>query len=197
MQFPQLDKYRNPISWVAIISLIFIFLGLSSVFSINIPNSDDYKQLFHFVLNYLEASSFVEKSALIFEQKNEHRIALLRFFTLLDWSIFGKLNFTHSIFAGNIALVGCFFLMWRYLHKQGMGIYHVLPLALLFFVPVFEINTWSAAGFPYNFVTLFILITPFLLQKDSSIHFSLAILTAALATFTFGNGLLAFLIAYP
>ena len=197
MKIPFLDKYRNPLSWLAIIGLIFIFLGISTVFSINIPNSDDYKQLFHFSLNYLESTTFFEKLSLVFEQKNEHRIAALRFFTLLDWSIFGKVNFTHSIFAGNVSFVFCFFLLWRYFHKKNTEIIYLLPVALLFFVPVFEINSWSAAGFPYNFVTLFILLTPFLLQKDSKTFFILAILSAVLATFTFGNGFIAFLIAYP
>lgn len=164
----------------------------------NFPYEDDLNSALSFIADYQFGElSFWEKLKLIFSQYNEHRIVFDRLIFLLDYALFGQLNFTHLIFIGNIAplLIGYLFMKVVF---RGMPLNQkllfLLPVAYsLFSFQYWELSTWSMAALQNLYVIPFALFSLYSLCKPGRNAFILAAGAAVLATYTSGNGLFTFM----
>lgn len=181
-----------PLSICAAIIISFFFLILKN--SVNIPNGDDMYCLLLFTQQFQDASGVVERFQLLIQQWVEHRIVFSRLSALASYALHGgQVNFVTIIFLGNLSLVGFVLLFRKMLLKLGVSMYYLIPVVLTLFSPImYEGNLWAGACTVYMPVCLMGLLTAYLLAHPSRGRFVAALGVALLATFSFGNGMFAF-----
>jgi len=95
-----------------------------------------------------------------------------------------------SLFINSITI-----LFWKVIQKTGVSLFYLIPVVLTLFSPVtYEANLWAGASTVYmpgaflGLLTIYLLVYPL----DDSWGLILPILTALLATYSFGNGMFTF-----
>ncbi|MCE7061970.1 hypothetical protein [Dyadobacter sp. CY343] len=102
----------------------------------------------------------------------------------------------YNILIGNFTLVGFTILFWKLIKRTGTSLYYLIPVVLTLFSPVtYEANLWAGASTVYMPVAFLGLLTIYLLVYHGRAGAILALLTALLATFSFGNGMFSFVAA--
>lgn len=174
-------------------SLIIFYFVIVVSNSVNIPNGDDLYCLLLFTQEFQDAPSWTTRFELITQQWVEHRIVYSRFTALLSYWITGQVNFIAIIIIGNMTLVGFTALFWKLIKRTGVSMYYLIPVVLILFSPVmYEANVWAGACTVYMPVCFLGLLTIYLLVNKPKTGFVTGLLTALLATFSFGNGMFAF-----
>ena len=171
-----------------------IFLGY---FAIDVPQGDDFELILHLLSNYVSAGNdYAQKVSLLTAQFVEHRLFYTRFVVLLQYLLTGQVSFYLIILIGNLSLLGIFIVCWRQLKIAGYSLLYLLPVSLILFQPCYSYDgvLWPAATLAYNSVSFFAILTIHWLSSRRKSHFGLAILCAALCTYTFGNGILILLV---
>ncbi len=166
----------------------------------NIPHWDDYDAALGFLNTFLQSDSWLDQAKLIVSQHNEHRIALTRVLTLLTYWVLGEAHFPSLIFLGNFFLagtLGVLALIHREHFKEPLrGLWYFIPISFIFINLQFHENTlWAMASLQNFGVLMMALGALYLLNKaQEGMYFVGAVLMAAAAVFTSGNGLLVLLI---
>src|SRR5208282_3307673 len=171
-----------------------IFFWTIFRYSINIPYWDDY-DILDFVLKFLDLKNLKDKTALIFAQHNEHRIAFDRMVALIDYYLYGGINFKHLIFIGNISLIGLTLVLFRAFRIEKDKFLYFIPAIYLLFQPQYwETIFWAMASLANLYVLFFAFLSIYFATKPSQRNFFLAVFFAILATFTSGSGMFVFLV---
>jgi hypothetical protein len=172
------------------ITVFCIFLGY---FAVDVPQGDDFELILHFLSNYVSSGNdYSEKISLLTAQFVEHRLLYTRIVVLFQYLLTGKVSFYLIIFIGNLSLLGILLVCWRQLKTAGYSVVYLLPVSLILFQPCYSYDgvLWPAATLAYNSVSFFALLTIHWLASRKRVHFWLALASAALCTYTFGNGIL-------
>ena len=181
-------------------SLFFILLALTCLaslyFAVNIPHLDDYDQTLGFLTRY-ENSHGWDRLLLIFSERNEHRTAIFRIISVLDYSIFGKINLIHIIAVINVFFIGIAVLIFKLFRQISTDNSHFIPVLLILAVPAWGFFNWSSAGATYGPTIFFSLLAIYLLTGNSNRSFYLALISAILAVMSSGGGFVIFLAAIP
>ena len=93
--------------------IALIYFSVVFILSDNIPYLDDYTVEQNFLLRYIQSSTMSEKTNLLIEQHNEHRLLFTRLVTLVVYFLTGKLNYCAYIIIANIMLAGLGLLMYK------------------------------------------------------------------------------------
>jgi hypothetical protein len=169
---------------------VFIYFWVWDYYALNIPKWDDHA-LKAFLVDYLQAPDWPGKVEALFQQHNEHRILVTRFVSLLDYSIFGALNFKRLMLYGNIVLLGVVVLWWLLLKKNNKPYYTLLPVPFVWLtLSHYENMYWGMASVQNFGVVVLVVWALYCCVSTSRVVFSIAFLLAALACLTSGNGLL-------
>lgn len=169
---------------------IGVFFGIWDFYALNIPKWDDHA-LKAFIVEYSQAGSWQEKLKAIFKQHNEHRIALDRIFTWLDFSIFGTLNYRHLMTIGNLLLLGVIPLWYILLKNNKKPLFALVPVPFIWLTLSFWENMyWGMAAIQNFGVITLALWTIYLAVNPKHIYFALAILMGALTISTSAIGIL-------
>lgn len=169
---------------------IFVYFGVWDYYAINIPKWDDHA-LKAFIVEYAQAGTWQQKLKAIFKQHNEHRIALDRVFTWLDFSIFGTLNYRHLMLVGNLLLLGAIPLWYVLLKNNKKPLFALVPVAFIWPTLAFWENMYWGMASMQNFgVVTLALWTIYLCVQPKPLLFALSILVGGLTVSTSGNGLL-------
>jgi hypothetical protein len=175
-------------------NLILLYFILIITNAVNIPNGDDLYCLLLFTQQFQDAPDWTERFRLITAQWVEHRIVYSRFTALLSYWLTSQVNFVTILIIGNLTLVGFTVLFWKLIKRTGVSMYYLIPVVLVLFSPVmYEANLWAGASTVYMPVCFLGLLTVFLLADNPKTGFVLAVFTAVLATFSFGNGMFSFI----
>lgn len=194
------------------ISPVILMAYLFNRYAVNIPHWDDHA-LKGFILNLDFAKSFSEKFKLYFAFHNEHRIVFTRFITWLIVKFNGTIDYRIMMIVGNSAILGIWVYFISCVNKYQLSAWYIAISGwLLFSLAIAENLFWGMASVQ-NFWVIFWALTTFyllvygemadmrnpfvnksraLLPTHSINRFMLyaAMLTALLALFTSGNGLL-------
>lgn len=184
-------------------TLFYIGLGLSILpiityyafvfyYAVNIPFYDEYFGSLGWIDQYKQ-KDFPNNMLLLFGQANEHRIFTFYFSVLSQYLILGEVNYRYLILIGNIGMMGLLYISFRLENKFRNNLLLFLPVILLLFVPIHEISDWGMLTIQGIVQYLLVFSSLALLNKQGKIYFSLAILLAALATFSFGSGMFTFI----
>src|SRR5262249_23068928 len=110
--------------------------------AVNVPYEDDLPVGLQFISEYQQTRNLGEKLRLIYAQHNEHRIVPTRLAFLIDYTLFGEMNFRHIALLGNLSLLFTLGLLF-----QSSFRHLSLPRRLLYFVPVpfllFQLHYWE------------------------------------------------------
>ncbi|GAB3994748.1 hypothetical protein GCM10028807_33080 [Spirosoma daeguense] len=166
---------------------VLVFVLVWKAYALNIPKWDDHA-LRAFLYYSHQETTFSGKIYQLFRQHNEHRIVLDRIITLLDYSLFGKLNFIHLMVAGILSLIGLLTVFIAVLNRAGKSVLYAVPAALLIFnLSHWENMYWGMASLQNFSVVLWIIAAFYFLSYTNQL--GLAFIAAVLATITSGNGL--------
>jgi hypothetical protein len=140
---PKLDftKYLLNV-WIFIPAIIYMVVV--NRFIVNIPYQDDYDGVLRFLTDY-KAASFGDKLGLLFRQHGEHRILSSRIYSILDAAIFGKVNFKHLVFLGNLQLVIVFGFLVMFIKKAMPKDWKIASFLLGFCI--FDLSSYENADF--------------------------------------------------
>jgi hypothetical protein len=195
----RLGKHPHIYFFISFIPILFFFL-IQNKFIVNAPYSDDWNAINGLVIRYFSAGdSFFEKLSLIIGQNNEHREGYLSIIAIIQFWIFGNINYKLFDLLGSISILGVFFILYGYILKFKKPRWIILPIAFILFNFLYYQNSfWAICALQNNTILFFVLVTfYFLVDLNSKFKFTLALLFAVLATFTSGNGLLVFISALP
>jgi len=179
---------------LGIVFILPILVHFWAVFKygLNIPFWDDFDTVFSFLIKYLDAGTIFEKLQLVFAQHTEHRFALNKIITLLNYYI-SNIDFKLLLIIGNLALIGVLAILYRSCTILKNKLFLLIPITLLIFQPQYnESIYWATAALANFYILLFAFLSIFLLSKNKKLYFYLSIIFALFATFTMGNGLFVF-----
>lgn len=179
----------NIIIGLLILIPVGIYFGVWDYYAINIPKWDDHA-LKAFLLEFHNAVTTKAEIAAVFRQHNEHRIALTRLFSLLDFSIFGKLNYRHLMMIGNVLLLAVIPLWYILLKNNKKPLFALVPVPFLWLtLSMWENMYWGMASIQNFGVVALTLWTLYLCVSPKPVPFGVSILLAAVTIFTSPNGI--------
>ena len=166
-------------------------------YAYNVPLFDDIADVLWFLTNFKEAQGAGEVFSGLFDQHNDHRTLSSRLVYLTVYQLQGEINFRVLVFVANLALPLVLCLLYLPLRQYRASILVIVPAALLLFqLRAYGITLWSMAAFAYFYVYLYGFASLYCLHKVSGRRFSLAILFAALSTFSLASGQLIWLVGF-
>ncbi|GGB99341.1 hypothetical protein [Dyadobacter sediminis] len=177
------------VSLILLLPLV-IYFTVWDYYAINIPKWDDHA-LKTFILEYAGAENGQQKIRALFKQHNEHRIALTRFITWIDFCIAGGVNYRHLMLAGNLLLLGIIPLWHDILKKSKKPLFALVPVPFLWLTLAFWENMyWGMAAIQNFGVVTLALWTLYLCINPRIFPFLMSFFLAGLTILTSGNGLL-------
>ncbi len=163
-------------------------------YAVNAPFWDDYEVFLHFLNQFQSSKGLLYRIHLLFSQDLEHRVVFPRAVALLDYAVFGKIDFVHLTVIGNLGLVFIVLLLCVYLAKRG-----VKPLNLAVVVvtmcsfSLYEDMLWASASLQQYYELFFSLAAIFFFTRSGSTGDLIAgLLLSTIASFTQAGGLILF-----
>lgn len=105
------DYSKKAFMLIALLPII-IYLWAILKYTVNMPFWDDYDSILNWINRFiLHHDNLKYVMSMLLEQHNEHRILFDRVFILLDYYLFGSINFIYLSFVGYLGLFALFGLM--------------------------------------------------------------------------------------
>lgn len=169
--------------------MIFAFYTLRN--AINVPMWDDYDAILAFLNSFITSATLKGKIGLIFQQHNEHRMILDKFFVLMQYFISGKVDFSGLILIGNSGYILLVSLIIIQLRKIGLTLFQLIPVPyLLFSFTHYENMFFATPSIQYYWSALFAFIFFIFLVDQRKLV--LTCLLYGATVFTMGGGLILF-----
>lgn len=158
----------------------------------NIPYGDDYDAILVTLLRFQQATGWREIILLITARHNEHCIALCRIAAILDYLVFGKVNFVRLALYGDFFLVGIALVMIRAAGVWRQAMAWPPVFLTLFGLRHYESEFWAMAALSNYAVIFFAFLAVYFLTQEKQTCFLAACLSAAAGSFSQANGILVF-----
>lgn len=177
-------------SKLLIFTPICFYFALIKIYGVNAPWFDDLRDILEFMIQFFDANSLQEKFALLFKQHNPNRTFVSHVIYLLQYQMFGSLNFNHLMLIANLSAAGLFLTYLYLFNKSNHSIFIAIGVSLLIFQPSpLNVMFWAMAGLSAYLVLLFAFLSLVFLEKNSYKNTFIAALFAYLAIFTNANGI--------
>lgn len=182
-----MSKTRNRLMWIVGLTPVLFFVFVVIRYSVNVPWFDDFDPFPDFLRKWILSEGFVEKTKLLFQPNNEHRMVFGKGITVLYYALTGTLNFTFLHIAGMLFTLGTLLLIWKAFRRAKLPMYFFLPVPFLLFQLQYHlIFLWAICSLQHQPVVFFVCLSMFLLAKN---RLGLAILAALCANFAMSNGI--------
>ncbi|MFL0162612.1 hypothetical protein [Aquirufa salirivi] len=189
-----MPKALSYISAIVIFTLIGIFVCYIQYFSFDFPFQDDVTLLEFINTTKNTPWNWSQFFSSLFRVDNDHAIVIPRIITWIDYLIFGQVNFQHLIWLNLCELLIILYLLFRLFKRQQIHLVYFIPVAFMWLQPQYhEVSNWAITGLQHGHVTLFLLISLYLITEDKAYALVWAIVLAYFASFTFGNGFIVFI----
>ena len=192
-------KQKNIFLIIAVLPALIFYLFFLK-YGINAPYADDLGAINSMVIRFYHGGdSFFEKIILLFAQCNGHREFYLATVSVIQYAIFGEINFLVLDFIGGLASLGILFIFYRIIKKYNLASWLIIPISFILFNLTYYHNIfWAVCALQHNSLPFFVLLNIYVLDgKQSLKRFSFSIILAILAVFTSANGFLLFIAAFP
>jgi len=162
--------------------------------AVNVPVWDDYGTTLEFADNWFMQTTLADKCRLIAAPFYESRMITLRTLNSILLLLTGEINFKTIILINDIFFMLIAFILLKY---------STLENRLVYFLPIFIFNfqfqsydclLWATSGFNFIFTMLASMAAFIFILRKGKHDFIIAILFALLATLTYGNGWIAWII---
>ncbi len=188
-----LSRGSGILAYLAIALPVAGYLIYSRHFSGALFYADDF-HLLKTVQWVKEADGWLEKLKLFYQQHQEHRIVVPRLLTLADYYLEGHIGWRSLIFFASVVWCSTIFILWKIFRSLGISSWYFIPVPWLLFHPQYYENvTWSISILQQSDVVFLFTLLAYLCAKKK---YNLALLVSVIATFTHGNGLFSFPIAF-
>ena len=165
-----------------------LYIAYINRFSFHFPVQDDVT-LIEFIYAKETGTDLFNQ---LFRVDNDHAIVIPRLATWLNQLIHGSVNFKQLILLSALTLSGCFYLLFTQFQKLKIALPYFIPVGFLLFQPqFFEVSNWAITGLQHINIVLFVCLSLVALEKNKLI---IALFWAILAGFTFGNGIVLFVV---
>lgn len=165
---------------------IVLYIGVVLSFSSNYPFWDDYGSILDY-LNYFSESSIKDKILSLFWQHNEHRLFFNRIIEIIQYYVFGNVNFYYLILIGNIGWFLSIYLLVKYVRDSGYAWVCTIPIIVIMTsFAHHECMTWAMCSIQQYYQLLFALVVIYLLVKQKIFG---TLLGLGLSIYTGGGGL--------
>ena len=196
---PASSWVSGALAWALLALPIVVFGVVWQDYAVNVPKWDDHA-LRYFLYKMDQEPTIPGKIYQLFKQHNEHRIVYDRVVSLIDYQLFGKLNYVHLMLIGNLSLVGLLLVFMAVLRRSGIGragqsVLYAVPVAfLLFNLSQWENMFWGMASLQNFSVVLWVIAAFYFLSYTN--QWGVAFAMGVLATLTSGNGLMVWPIGF-
>lgn len=165
-----------------------LYFAYINRFSFHFPVQDDVT-LIEFIHAKEVGSDLFNQ---LFRVDNDHAIVIPRVITWVNQILHGSVNFKQLILWSALTLIGCFYLLFSQFHKLKITLPYFIPVGFLLFQPqFFEVSNWAITGLQHINIALFVCLSLIALVKN---QVKSALLWSILAGFTFGNGIVLFVV---
>lgn len=125
----------------------------------------------------------------------EHRIVFTRFMVLLSYWATGLVNLKNLMIISNLLWISQLGVLYQVFKKLSLPFFYFIPLCwVLLCVHSFENIFWGTSSLGNFGLLFFVMMSGYFFTQSSPQNLYLALLFSLFATFTYGNGLLTFLI---
>ena len=170
------------------------YFALLSTASVEVPYLDDYDAVVDFLLRTLDEDTASARLGRLLLLHNEHPMLTLRVAVLGTFAITGGINFGALNALGGLLLVGLLAAMFAASTPDTPPAERLLPFApaALFLIQpqYWMVLLSSTTSLSSVAVTTWAAVTFVALERDGPLARAIAILTAAIATFSLANGIL-------
>lgn len=188
--------------WVIAAIPVLYYVGTVVWYAYDFPYMDDYPVVVDFLNRLPAATTFSEKTTLLLEQNNFHRLVLAKLIAWLNVALTGSVDFRVMQYVGLLALLGTSWLLYRSAevsasivkpaHYQvtteaGASILQLPVFFLLFQFQGWNIAFWSIVAASNVTAPALALLAIYLANRRRE---GWAIGVALIALFTNGNGIL-------
>jgi hypothetical protein len=183
-------------TWLAIVLCLVPILIYWNVFieislNVNYVAYDDIAILG--VIPGFEEASWLERWHRLTDPLPEHRLIFSRLIVLVSYYLFGQVNLVGLMLGGNLCLTGCAVVFYAVFRRLRLSIWYFVPVLWLWFTLHFFENTFWGMSSLYNFGVLLFTMLSFYYATHSQKYW-VALLFALIATFSFGNGIITFVV---
>ncbi|WP_420154526.1 hypothetical protein [Siphonobacter sp.] len=176
--------------FIACIPIVFFYVVINQV-AVNLPWADDSILIYFLYMYKLPEVSWFHFWKDAFSVHAEHRIVVPRLLMLLSYLIQGEINVKTVLLIGNLSILGSAYILYRYFKRSLLSPWFFVPVTFLLFQPVYwEDSLWLICVVQHTLVIFWVLLSLHLLQFNKKAYFITACISAILAIFTSGNGLL-------
>ena len=179
-------------NWWIFYGLFFIlFVSYSISFSYNFPNQDDLNFI-NFLENFLHAATLKDYFNALFYSENDHIHTFPRLIVYFQYILSNELNYIYLQIIALLELGICLYLVIKTL-VPSITTLQLIPLLHIVLQPsYYELSNWPFSGLCIFTAILLMNISFTLFQREK--YRNLSYLFAFFATFSFGNGILTFVI---
>ena len=129
----QYSGIRNHIVVLAITVLSASFYLVYS-YELNVPQWDDFSLSLLLLWMKGNTDGILTAMDILFSQFFEHKLVVYRLVALLDYSLFGQLDFKHLAYFGNLINVALLVLLCHLIKNDCRKSFVAMPVILLFLV---------------------------------------------------------------
>ncbi|TDE08815.1 hypothetical protein [Dyadobacter psychrotolerans] len=170
--------------------IIYAWAFKSIALNVNYVAFDDI--LILGIIPGFEDASWAVKWKRLTELFPEHRLVFSRSVILLLQTFFGKINLIWAMSIANLCWAGCSLIFYKVFKRTQLSLWYFVPFMWLWFnFQSFENIFWGVSSL-CNFGVLLFVFTALYFAVYYPGKIAIALFFAAIATFTYGNGLMAF-----
>lgn len=146
------------------------------------------------IISDFENASWLERWHSLTDPFAEHSVVFSRTIVLLSYYLFGKVNLLGLMTIGNLCWLGCVGVFYAVFRRLQLSLWYFVPITWLWFtIHSFENIFWGSSSL-CNFGVLLFAMLAFYFTTHTPRAIFAALLCAFVATFTYGNGILVFVV---
>ena len=193
--FERLFQNRYLIIALCLLPLVLYGLFFGSIaLNVNYVAYDDIHVL-QIVEQWQHATTWREKLDWLTVGFPEHRIVFTRTVVLLSYFLTGAVNFKSLMMISNLLWISQLVFLYQIFKKITLPLFYFIPVCwIVLNVHSFENIFWGTSSLGNFGLLFFVMAAGYFYAKSSGQSLAWALLFSFLATFTYGNGLLTFLI---
>jgi hypothetical protein len=184
-------------TWLAVLLCVLPVVVYFNIFfkialNVNYVAYDDI--LILGVIPGFEEAGWLERWHKLTDPFPEHRLVFSRSIVLLSYFLFGQVNLYGLMVIGNLCWLACAGVFYAVFRRMQLSLWYFVPVTWLWFtLHSFENIFWGVSSL-CNFGVLFFAMLAFYFTTHRPRAFYAALLCALAATFTYGNGILVFVV---
>jgi len=142
-----------------------------------------------------EATNWIEKLDWLTVGFPEHRIVFTRLMVLTTYYLTGGVNLKMLMVISNLLWIGQLWILYLIFRKSLLPVAYFIPIFwILLGVHSFENIFWATSSLGNFGLLFFVMVAGYFYTKEAKGLIAWALLFSVIATFSYGNGLLAFLV---